>query len=115
MSTSTESPFRKGGVSTRRLPLGCRLDRYVASHFLRSYLLAMLRMSGLFMVIDMASILDDYLESWEDGSSAPASRRRLRMVGTTYWSVRNAISPRLTHSSNTRLASHRLRTRALRG
>ncbi len=73
MSTSTKSPFQKGGVSTRRLPLGCRLDRYVASHFLRSYLLAMLLMTGLFMVIDMASNLDDYLESWEDGSSAPAS------------------------------------------
>ncbi|MGD2019343.1 MAG: LptF/LptG family permease [Planctomycetota bacterium] len=62
-----------GTVLTRRLPLGSRLDRYVASHFVRSYLLAMLLMTGLFMVIDMASNLDDYLETWEDGSSAPGS------------------------------------------
>jgi|GEM_PF-341934 len=73
MSASTKGPFRKNGASARRLPLGCRLDRYVASHFFQSYLLAMLLMTGLFMVIDMASNLDDYLESWEDGSSAPAS------------------------------------------
>ncbi|MDG1491101.1 MAG: LptF/LptG family permease, partial [Planctomycetota bacterium] len=45
----------------------------MASHFFRSYLLAMLLMTGLFMVIDMASNLDDYLERWEDGSSAPGS------------------------------------------
>lgn len=62
-----------GTVLTRRLPLGSRLDRYVAWHFVRSYLLAMLLMTGLFMVIDMASNLDDYLETWEDGSSAPGS------------------------------------------
>lgn len=73
MSASTKGPFRRNGASARRLPLGCRLDRYVASHFFQSYLLAMLLMTGLFMVIDMASNLDDYLESWEDGSSAPAS------------------------------------------
>ena len=74
MSSSTKKgAARRSDVSTRRLPLGCRLDRYVASHFFRSYLLAMLLMTGLFMVIDMASNLDDYLESWEDGSSAPAS------------------------------------------
>lgn len=73
MSASPKKPAGRGRMSARRLRLGCRLDRYVASHFFRSYLLAMLLMTGLFMVIDMASNLDDYLESWEDGSSAPGS------------------------------------------
>ncbi len=73
MSASPKKPAGRSRMSARRLRLGCRLDRYVASHFFRSYLLAMLLMTGLFMVIDMASNLDDYLESWEDGSSAPGS------------------------------------------
>ncbi len=76
MSRPTKNTEAAGGArraSARRLALGCRLDRYVASHFFRSYLLAMLLMTGLFMVIDMASNLDDYLETWEDGSSAPTS------------------------------------------
>ena len=34
---------------------------------------AMLLMTGLFMVIDMASNLDNYLETWEDGTTVPAS------------------------------------------
>ncbi len=62
-----------GVAPRRRLPLMGRLDRYVLSHFVQSYLTAMLLMTGLFMVIDMASNLDNYLETWEDGSSAPAS------------------------------------------
>lgn len=57
----------------RSLPIGGRLDRYVLGHFVQSYLTAMLLMTGLFMVIDMASNLDDYLETWEDGSTAPAT------------------------------------------
>ncbi|MEM9801982.1 MAG: LptF/LptG family permease [Planctomycetota bacterium] len=57
----------------RALPLFGRLDRYVLAHFVQSYLTAMLLMTGLFMVIDMASNLDDYLEPWPDGSSVPAS------------------------------------------
>ncbi|MEM1448021.1 MAG: LptF/LptG family permease [Planctomycetota bacterium] len=57
----------------RSLPLGGRIDRYVLAHFAQSYLTAMLLMTGLFMVIDMASNLDDYLETWNDGTSVPAS------------------------------------------
>lgn len=57
----------------RPLPLFGRLDRYVLVHFAQSYLTAMLLMTGLFMVIDMASNLDNYLETWEDGTTVPGS------------------------------------------
>ncbi|MEO1697061.1 MAG: LptF/LptG family permease [Planctomycetota bacterium] len=60
-------------VGRRPLPLFGRLDRYVVLHFVQSYLTAMLLMTGLFMVIDMASNLDDYLEAWDDGTTVPAS------------------------------------------
>ncbi|MEZ6018074.1 MAG: LptF/LptG family permease [Planctomycetota bacterium] len=58
---------------TRHLPLGSRLDRYVGSHFIASYGTAMLMMTGLFLVMDMASNLDDFIEVWPDGTSAPTS------------------------------------------
>ena len=48
-------------VGRRPLPLFGRIDRYVLMHFVQSYMTAMLLMTGLFMVIDMASNLDDYL------------------------------------------------------
>ena len=57
----------------RRLPVLGRLDRYVLSHFVQSYLTAMLLMTGLFMVIDMASNLDNYVEEWDDGTNVPVS------------------------------------------
>lgn len=60
-------------VQRRGLPLGGRLDRYVFFHFVQSYMTAMLLMTGLFMVIDMASNLDDYLETWDDGTTVPAT------------------------------------------
>ena len=68
-----QRPGRRSGAHRRPLPLGGRLDRYVLAHFVQSYLTAMLLMTGLFMVIDMASNLDNYLETWEDGSTVPAS------------------------------------------
>lgn len=52
----------------RRLPLFGRLDRYVALHFVSSYATALLLITGLFWIIDMASHLDDYLEPWDDGT-----------------------------------------------
>ena len=64
---------RRPTIHRRRLPLFGRLDRYVLSHFVQSYLTAMLLMTGLFMVIDMASNLDNYVEPWEDGTSVPVS------------------------------------------
>ncbi|MFT5733916.1 MAG: lipopolysaccharide export system permease protein [Planctomycetota bacterium] len=60
-------------ILRRRLPFLGRLDRYVLNHFVQSYLTAMLLMTGLFMVIDMASNLDNYLESWDDGTTVPTS------------------------------------------
>ena len=57
----------------RRLPLFGRIDRYVLGHFIQSYMTAMLLITGLFMVIDMASNLDDYLEPWEDGRTVPVT------------------------------------------
>jgi lipopolysaccharide export system permease protein len=64
---------RQPTIHGRRLPLFGRLDRYVLSHFVQSYLTAMLLMTGLFMVIDMASNLDNYVETWDDGTTVPGS------------------------------------------
>ena len=64
---------RLPSLQARRLPLLGRLDRYVLSHFVQSYMTAMLLMTGLFMVIDMASNLDNYLETWDDGTTVPIS------------------------------------------
>ena len=72
VDSSASGPTRPG-IPRRRLPFLGRLDRYVLGHFVQSYLTAMLLMTGLFMVIDMASNLDDYLETWDDGSTVPAS------------------------------------------
>ena len=75
MSEKSRKKGSRSGVkpAKRSLPIGGRLDRYVLAHFVQSYLTAMLLMTGLFMVIDMASNLDDYLETWEDGTSVPAA------------------------------------------
>ena len=57
----------------RSLTPGCRIDRYVASHFVGSYVAALGLLLGLFLILDMASNLDDWLEPWPDGKTAPAS------------------------------------------
>ncbi|MFT7678377.1 MAG: lipopolysaccharide export system permease protein [Planctomycetota bacterium] len=55
---------------TRRLKLGSRLDRYVLSHFVGSYLSALFLMVGLFWILDMAANLDEFLEAAPDGTTA---------------------------------------------
>ncbi len=52
-----------------RLIVGGRLDRYVGSLFVSSYITALLVIVGLFFILDMAGNLDDFLEPWPDGSS----------------------------------------------
>ena len=54
---------------TRRLKLGGRLDRYVAELFVGSYAVALLLVVGIFMIIDLASNLDDYLQVGPDGTA----------------------------------------------
>jgi len=54
-----------------RLKIGGRLDRYVGSLFLGGYATAFLLVVGLFLILSMASNLDDYLEPWPDGSRVP--------------------------------------------
>jgi len=56
------------------LVVGGRLDRYVARLFALSYLSAFFLVVGLFLVIDMAVHLDDYLAPGPDGSVPPAGR-----------------------------------------
>ncbi len=56
---------------SRGLKIGGHLDRYVARLFLASYATAFLILIGLFLIIDMASNLDEFLRPWKDGSSAP--------------------------------------------
>ena len=54
----------------RRLALGGRLDRYVGWTFFSSYATALFVVMGLFIIMDLASNLDDFLEPWKDGSTA---------------------------------------------
>ena len=56
---------------SRGLKLGGHLDRYVGSLYIASYATAFLVMIGLFLILDMASNLDDYLRTWKNGGSAP--------------------------------------------
>jgi lipopolysaccharide export system permease protein len=55
----------------RALKLGGRLDRYVGSLYLASYATAFLTVVGLFLILDLASNLDRYLDPWPDGSRVP--------------------------------------------
>jgi lipopolysaccharide export LptBFGC system permease protein LptF len=49
-----------------------RVDRYVLSLFASSYATALLLVVGLYLILDMASNLDDYLTKWPDGTRASA-------------------------------------------
>ena len=55
----------------RRLRILGRLDRYVGALFLGSYATAFLIVVGLFLIMSMANDLDDFLETWPDGTKAP--------------------------------------------
>jgi lipopolysaccharide export system permease protein len=57
-------------MSARPLRFGGRLDRYVARLFGLSYLTAFFLVVGLFLIIDMATNLDDYLKPDRDGVTA---------------------------------------------
>lgn len=57
----------------RRLAVGGTLDRYVAGLFVSSYLTAFLVIVGMFFIMDMSSNLDEYLETWPDGSKASSA------------------------------------------
>jgi hypothetical protein len=46
------------------------LDRYVGRLFLGAYVVALLLVVGLYLVVDLASNLDDYLRPTESGESA---------------------------------------------
>lgn len=59
-------------MTTTSLLFGGRLDRYVARLFVLSYLAAFFLVVGMFLIIDMAANLDDFLRPNEDGST-PAS------------------------------------------
>lgn len=55
-------------MSSRRLKLGGRLDRYVAELFVGSYAVALLLVVGIFVIINLASNLDEYLQPGPDGA-----------------------------------------------
>jgi lipopolysaccharide export system permease protein len=57
-------------MSSRGLRIGGRLDRYVGGLFVSSYATAFFLVVGLFLILDMASNLDDYLEAWPGGGRA---------------------------------------------
>ena len=59
-------------MNGRRLRIGGRLDRYVGSLFLSSYATALLIVVGLFLVLDLAGKIDEYIEPMKDGSPTPS-------------------------------------------
>ena len=63
----------------RALFLGSRLDRYVARLFALAYGAAFFLVVGLFVIIDMATHLDEYLSPDKSGYSPPTS-----LVGEFY-------------------------------
>ncbi len=60
-------------MKRRHLPFMGRMDRYVLSHFIGSYATALFLLLGLFLIMDMASNLDDFLEVAEDGTAPSTS------------------------------------------
>lgn len=58
-------------MSGRRLRIGGRLDRYVGALFMSSYATALFIVVGLFLVLDMASNIDEYIEPMKDGTPTP--------------------------------------------
>ena len=58
-------------MSQRGLRIGGRLDRYVGGLFVSSYATAFLLVVGLFLILDMASNLDGFVQVWPDGRRAP--------------------------------------------
>lgn len=56
----------------RSLKLGGRLDRYVGSLFISSYATALFMIVGLFLVLDLAGKVDEYIEPMRDGSPTPS-------------------------------------------
>ncbi|MEZ5979395.1 MAG: LptF/LptG family permease [Planctomycetota bacterium] len=61
-------------LARRRLALFGTLDRYVGRVFLGAYLLAALLVVGLFLVVDLAGNLDEYLKPASDGTPTPATK-----------------------------------------
>jgi lipopolysaccharide export LptBFGC system permease protein LptF len=59
-------------MTRRGLRIGGRLDRYVGWLFVSSYATAFLLVVGLFLILDMSSNLDDYVEPWPRGGHAPS-------------------------------------------
>jgi lipopolysaccharide export system permease protein len=56
----------------RALKVGGRLDRYVGSLFFSSYATALFVVVGLFLVLDLAGKIDEYIEPMQDGSTTPS-------------------------------------------
>lgn len=63
----------------RALPLAARLDRYVATLFASSYLAAFFLVVGLYLIIDMAANLDEYMSADRTGYTPSGG-----MVGRFY-------------------------------
>jgi len=66
-------------VRPRNLPFPARLDHYVARLFVSSYAAAFFLVVGLFVILDMATNLDDYLTADKSGA-APSTA----LVGRYY-------------------------------
>lgn len=58
-------------MSGRTLKIGGRLDRYVGSLYFSSYATALFIVVGLFLVLDLAANIDEYIEPMKDGTPTP--------------------------------------------
>lgn len=58
-------------MNRKHLKFAGTLDRYVGALFVTSYATALLVVVGLFLVLDLASNVDEYLEPFKDGTPKP--------------------------------------------
>lgn len=66
-------------IARRRMAIGGHLDRYVARQFAGAYVVAALVVVGLFLIVDLAGHVDDYLEPDASGARVP-----IALIGRYY-------------------------------
>ncbi len=83
----------------RRLALFGRLDRYVLRSFLSGLLVSAVVVVGLYLVIDLASNLDDYLDSGEQVSGGAQAMRVAHYYGIEALFLLFQVAPFVTLSA----------------
>ena len=97
-------------MRSRRLRLGGILDRYVARLFALSYLAAFFLVVGLFLIVDMAVNLDEYMRPDEEGNT-PSTTLVLHYYGLQMPFLYLQMSPYVTLAAGMFTASKMARYR----